>query len=56
MDKEREKEKVYPVWIDHINRIISFKNEVGFEEISFASQEEKLAFAIEKCSSGYRIQ
>ena len=56
MDKESKEEKVYPVWIDEMNRIVSFKNEVGFQRVLFASQEEKFAFAIEKCSSGYRIQ
>ena len=56
MDKESVEEKAYPVWIDQTNRIVSFKNEAGFEEVLFPSQEEKLAFALEKCSSGYRIQ
>ena len=56
MEKPREEEQAYPIWIDHINKIVSFKSAEGFERLQFSSQEEKLAFAIEKCSSGYRIQ
>ena len=56
MEKPREEEKAYPIWIDHKDKIVSFKSVEGFEQLQFSSQEEKLAFAIEKCSSGYRIQ
>ena len=56
MDKMREEEKAYPIWIDHNEKIVSFKSADGFEQLDFSSQEEKLAFSIEKCSSGYRIQ
>lgn len=56
MEKPREEELAYPIWIDHTEKIVSFKRAEGFEQLQFSSQEEKLAFAIEKCSSGYRIQ
>ena len=56
MEKPREEELAYPIWIDHTDRIVSFKSVKGFEQLHFSSQEEKLVFAIEKCSSGYRIQ
>jgi len=56
MEKTREKETLYPLWIDHKEKIVSFKNAEGFSQMTFSSQEEKLAFAFEKCSSGYRIQ
>lgn len=56
MNKLCEEDRGYPIWIDHIEKIVSFKRAEGFEQINFSSQEEKLAFAIEKCASGYRIQ
>ena len=56
MEKLREEELAYLIWIDHKGKIVSFKSAEGFEQLQFSSQEEKLAFAIEKCSSGYRIQ
>ena len=56
MEKPQEEEQAYPIWIDHAEKIMSFKSAEGFEQLQFSSQEEKLAFAMEKCSSGYRIQ
>ena len=52
MEKPREQEQAYPIWIDHTEKIVSFKSVEGYEQLCFSSQEEKLAFAIEKCSSG----
>lgn len=46
----------YPIWIDHIAKIVSFKSTVGVEQLYFSSQEEKLAFVLAKCSFGYRVQ
>ena len=51
MEKAREEEQAYPIWIDHTDKIVSFKSAEGFEQLHFSSQEEKLAFAIEKCRS-----
>mgnify|MGYP000021393646 FL=1 len=56
MSKEPEEKADYPIWIDHTDKIVSFKSAEGFEQLHFSSHEEKLAFAIDKCSSGYRIQ
>lgn len=56
LDKDRKEKTDCPIWIDQTNRIISFTNAAGFDKILFASQKDKIAFAIEKCSAGYRIQ
>ena len=56
MKEASEKEKAYPIWIDHTDKIVSFQSAEGFERLCFSSQKEKLAFAMEKCYSGYRIQ
>jgi len=56
VEKPRKEEMAYPIWIDHKDKIVSFKYEEGFDQLHFPSQEEKLAFAIEICSAGYRIQ
>ena len=56
MEKLREEEKYYSIWIDHTDRILSFKSAEGYEQLYFSSHEEKLEFAVEKCSSGYRVQ
>lgn len=56
MSKEPDEKAGYPIWINHVDKIVSFKSEDGFEQLYFSSHEEKLAFAIDKCSSGYRIQ
>ena len=44
------------LWIDHVNRIISFKKAEGFDAKVFPTREEKIAYALRECSSGYRIQ
>ena len=44
------------LWIDHANRIISFKKAEGFEVKVFPTQEEKIDYAFRKGTSGYRIQ
>ena len=56
MEKPRVEERAYPIWIDHTEKIVSFTSTEGFERLQFSSQEEKFAFVIEKCSSGYRVQ
>ena len=56
MNKSSEEEKAYPIWIDHTDKIVSFQSAEGFERLLFPSQEGKLAFAMEKCCSGYRVQ
>ena len=44
------------LWIDHTDRIISFKKAEGFERKDFLSYDEKIAYAFEKSTDGYRIQ
>lgn len=44
------------LWIDWTERIISFHETIGYERLDFASKNEKLGYAIEKCSHGFRIQ
>lgn len=56
MNESSEEEKTYPIWIDHTDKIVSFQSVEGFERLCFSSQKEKLAFAMEKCSFGYRVQ
>ena len=56
MPQPQQDEKTYPIWINHTEKIVSFKWAEGFEQLLFSSQEQKLAFAVEKSFSGYRIQ
>ena len=56
MERERETEGPVSVWINTVEKIVSFKPAPGFEERVYPSQEEMMAFVIEKGSSGYRIQ
>ena len=56
MEQEEKMEMPCSIWIDEQSRIVSFKEEAGCREICFATREEKFAFAIERCSSGYRVQ
>ena len=44
------------IWFVHPNRIVSFQKAVCLEPQSFASPDERLAYAFEKCASGYRVQ
>ena len=56
MDMTPDEEKVFPVWINHTDKVVSFEKADGFEIIYFSSYKETIDFAIEKCSVGYRIQ
>ena len=51
-----EKEKVYAVWIDWGQRVVSFKKAEGFEELRYSSYEEMFRFAIERGNEGFGIQ
>ena len=42
-------DKACLIWIDHTDKIVSFKRAEGFEQLRFSSQKEKFAFAMEKC-------
>ena len=56
MSEETQTRADCVLWIDHVNRIISFKKAEGFEAKVFPTREEKIAYAFQECSSGYRIQ
>ena len=56
MSEETQTRSEFVLWIDRTNRIISFKKAEGFEVKVFPTREEKIAYAIQKATSGYRIQ
>ena len=44
------------VWIDHLERSMSFHPADGFEQRPFATHESQMHYALEKCRDGYKIQ
>lgn len=56
MKEDDHAQEIYAIWVDHINRIISFKQEDGFEAQSFLSPDERIQYALEKSTDGYRVQ
>lgn len=54
--EEKRENKVFAIWVDWENRVISFSKRKGFEELRFPTREEKLQFAIEKGNEGFGIQ
>lgn len=56
MKEDRRPQEICAIWIDHTNRIISFRKEDGFEPHAFLSPDEQMQYALEKCSNGYRVQ
>ena len=54
VDLQTNSERV--LWINHAKRIISFEKIKGFQIMVFSTREEKIAYAFQKASSGYRIQ
>ena len=56
MDRNNNEEKTCPIWIDHKEKVISFKEADGFEIMYFSSTKEIISFTMEQCSHGYRIQ
>ena len=51
-----EKEKVFTLWIDWDQRVVSFEKEEGFEELRYSSHEEMIRFAIQRGNEGFGIQ
>ena len=49
-------QNVRKFWIDRLNRIVSFREAVGFEPRLCSTPEERLAFAPEKRSDGCRVR
>ena len=56
MEKYHKNDSLYLIWVDHTEKIVSFKCVDGFEQMLFSTYDERLAFAVEKCCSSYRIQ
>ena len=46
----------HSIWINCIQRIVSFRKESGFEELQYPTYEEKLRFATQKGFDGFRLQ
>ena len=44
------------LWVDWTERVVSFHEASGFERLEFSSDEEKLDYAFQKTSGGFRIQ
>ena len=53
---EREEETVFTIWVDWKNRVISFFEENGFDELRFPTHENKFKFAIDRGNEGFGIQ
>lgn len=56
MKQERESSGIRILWLDEKNKILSFQRMPGAQGLKFPTRAAMLAFALEKCSSGYRIQ
>ena len=56
MKEDKHTQEICAIWIDHINRIISFRKEDGFEPQAFSSPDERMQYALEKSTNGYRVQ
>lgn len=56
MKEDRHPQEICAIWINHANRIISFRKEDGFGPRAFLSPDEQMQYALEKCSNGYRVQ
>lgn len=53
---KKQTENKYILWIDKIQKIVSFKAVEGFEVICFSTRQQKYDYADLMCASGYRIQ
>ena len=53
---EREEDTVFSIWVDWENRIISFSEENGFEELQYSTHDEMFQFAIDRGNEGFGIQ
>lgn len=51
-------QEVHTLWISQNEHIVSFHEVEGgdYEQFVFTSQNEKMEFVFQKCSSGFRIQ
>ena len=55
MKEDFEDQAVLSVWVNKNERIVTFRNTDGFTQMTFQSQEEKMAYIYNLCESGYRI-
>ncbi|MBQ7889103.1 MAG: hypothetical protein IJ356_05045 [Erysipelotrichaceae bacterium] len=53
---KKQTENKYILWIDKIQKIVSFKAIEGFEVIYFSNRQQKYDYADLMCAAGYRIQ
>lgn len=51
-------QEVHTLWISQNEHIVSFHEVEGddYKQFLFTSQNEKMEFVFQKCSSGFRIQ
>lgn len=51
-------QEVHTLWISQKEHTVSFHEVEGddYEQFVFTSQNEKMEFVFQKCSSGFRIQ
>ena len=50
MKEDHRPQEICAIWIDHTNRIISFRKEDGFEPRAFLSPDEQMQYALEVCA------
>ena len=56
MDARRGAGQMYLIWVNEKKRIVSLRFVEGFRRVRFKTQEEKIAFAVEKFTAGYLLQ
>lgn len=55
MREECEEQTDLTVWVNKNERIVTFRDTDGFVQITFQSQEEKMAYIYNLCEAGYRV-
>ena len=53
--EERKEETVFSICVDWENRVISFSEETGVEEVLIPAQDDMLKFANERGNEGFEI-
>lgn len=56
MKEEEGNQGAYSAWINEEQKSVSFQRADGFSEIPFPTHEDKFAYVVRLCESGYRIQ
>lgn len=52
----RYEETGFSVWVNWEQRVISFTEENGFEELQYPTHDEMFRFVVEKGNQGFGIQ